>query len=84
MAARVWGLFSLYIYIENLKKKNSCQNPLDRFQYNTTEMFFWWSSSSIVQAIMIRQKIIAAKRRGLFWKIFLFETVRPRASKFGM
>ena len=34
------GLFSLYIYIENLKK-SSCQKPLDRFQYNLAEMFPW-------------------------------------------
>ena len=27
---------------------------------------------------------MAAKGRGLFWKIFLLETVRARASKFGM
>ena len=40
MAARGWSLFSLYIYIENLKK-SSCQKPLDRFQYTLAEMFPW-------------------------------------------
>ena len=35
----VRGLFSLYIYIKI--KKNSCQKPLDRFQYNFAEMFLW-------------------------------------------
>ena len=30
MAARGWGLFSLYIYIEKFKK-TSCQKPLDRY-----------------------------------------------------
>ena len=65
MAARGRGLFSLYIYIENLKK-SSCQKPLDRFQYNFAEMFFWLSSTKIVQAIWIRQKNMAARGRGLF------------------
>ena len=49
------GLFPPYIYIENFKR-SSCQKPLDRFQYNFTEMFLWWSSTKIVQAIWIRQK----------------------------
>ena len=56
MAAREWGLFSLYIYIENLKK-SSCQKSLDRFQYNLAEMFPWWPFTKIVQAVMIWQKI---------------------------
>ena len=55
MAARGRGLFSLYIYIENFKK-SSCQEPLDRFQYNFAEMFLWLSSTKIVQAIWIRKK----------------------------
>ena len=55
MAARGRGLFSLYIYIENLKK-SSCQKPLDRFPYTFAEMFLWWPSTKIVQAIWIRQK----------------------------
>ena len=55
MAARGRGLFSLYIYKENLKKP-SCQKPLDQFQYNLVEMFLWWPTTKIVQAIMIRQK----------------------------
>ena len=55
MAARGWGLFSLYICIENFKK-SSCQKPLDRFQYNFAEMFLWLFSTKIVQAIWIRQK----------------------------
>ena len=55
MAARGRGLFSLYIYIENLKK-SSCQKPLGRFPYNFAEMFLWRSSSKIIQAIWIGQK----------------------------
>ena len=55
MAARGWSLFSLYIYIENLKK-SSCQKPLDRFQYTLAEMFLWWPFTKIVQAVMICQK----------------------------
>ena len=49
------GLFSLYIYVENLKK-SSYQKPLERLQYNVAEMFLWWSCTKIVQAIWIRQK----------------------------
>ena len=57
------GLFSLYIYIENLKK--SCrQKPQDWFQYNFTEMFPWWPFTKIVQAVMICQKNMAATARG--------------------
>ena len=55
MAARGWSLFSLYIYIENLKK-SSCQKPLDRFQYNLAGMFLWWPSTKVVQAVMIVKK----------------------------
>ena len=40
MAPSGRGLFSLYIYIENLKK-SSCRKPLDRFQYNLAEMSLW-------------------------------------------
>ena len=65
MAARGRGLFSLYIYIENFKK-SSCHKPLDRFQYNFTEMFLWWSCCKIVQAIWIRQKKWPPEGRGLF------------------
>ena len=65
MATRgVQGLFSLYIYIENLKK--SCQKPQDWFQYNFTEMFPCWPFTKIVQAIMILQKNLASRGRGLF------------------
>ena len=35
-----WGLFSLYIYIENLKK-SSYQKPLEQLQYYVAEMFLW-------------------------------------------
>ena len=52
---RVRGLFSIYIYIENLKK--SCrQKPQDWFQYNSTEMFPWWPFTKIVQTVMICEK----------------------------
>ena len=40
MAARGSSLFSLDIYIENLKK-STCQKPLDRLQYNFAKMFPW-------------------------------------------
>ena len=50
-----WGLFSLYIYIEYLKK-SSCQKPMDRFQYNLADMFPWWPFTKIVQVIVICQK----------------------------
>ena len=52
MAARGRGLFSLSIYIDNLKK-SSCQKPLDQFQYNLSDMFPWWPFTKIVQAVMI-------------------------------
>ena len=55
MATRGRGLFSLYIFIENLKK-SSCQKPLDRFHYNLAKMFPWWPSTKIVQVIVIHQK----------------------------
>ena len=55
MASRGRGLFSLNIFMENLKK-SSCQKPLERLQYNLAEMFLWWSSTKIVQVIRIRQK----------------------------
>ena len=48
MAARGWGLFSLYIYIENVKK-NSCQKPLNRFEYYLAGMFLWGPSTKIVR-----------------------------------
>ena len=38
MTARGRGLYSQYIYTEELKK-SSCQKPPDRFQYNLAEMF---------------------------------------------
>ena len=65
MAARGWGLFSLY-YLHRKLKKSSCQKPLDRFQYNFAEIFLWWSSTKIVQAIWISSKNMAARGRGLF------------------
>ena len=55
MAARGRGLFSLYIYIENLKK-SSLKKQLDRFKYNLAEMFPWWPFTKIVQAVMVCQK----------------------------
>ena len=53
------GLIFLYIYID----KSSCQKPPDRFQYNFAKMLSWWPSTKIVQAFMIRQKIMAASGR---------------------
>ena len=77
-------LFSLYIYIENLKK-SSCQKPLDRFQYNLAEMFPWWPFTKIVQAIMVCQKTWPLVGGAFFpyisilkpIMIFLSETTRP-------
>ena len=37
-------------------KKSSCQERLDRFQYNLAEMFPWWPFTKIVQAVTICQK----------------------------
>ena len=49
------GLFSLYIYIENMKK--SCrQKSQDWFQYNSAEMFPWWPFTKIVQAVWFVKK----------------------------
>ena len=63
MAARGRGLFSLYIYLEKIKK-SSCQKPLDRFLYNLAGMFLWWPSTKFVQAVMIRYMAV----RG--WSLF--------------
>ena len=72
------GLFSLYIYIENLKNllvRNHWKDCNimwqkcsfgDRFPYNFAEMFLWWSSTKIVQAIWIRQKTWPPGGWGLF------------------
>ena len=48
-------IFPIYLVYKKLWK-SSCQNPLDRIQFNTAEMFLWWPSTKIVQGIMIRQK----------------------------
>ena len=48
-------IFPIYLY-RKLEKKSSCQKPLDRFQYNSAEMFPWWPFTKIVQAVMICQK----------------------------
>ena len=45
------GLFSLYVYIENLKNLSETTGPI---QYNLAELFLWWPSTKIVQAVMIR------------------------------
>ena len=84
MAARGWGLFSLYIYIEKLEK-SSCQKPLDRFHYNLAKMFPWWPSTKIVQVIVICQKTWPLRVELIFpiylyrklEKIFLSETTGP-------
>ena len=70
----VRGLFSLYtcIYIENLKK-SSRQKPPDWFQYNFAEMFPWWPFTKIVQVVMICQKNMAARGRGLFSQYIYIE-----------
>ena len=77
MAARGRGLFYLYIYIENFKKK-SCQKLLDQFQYNMAEIILWWPSTKIFQAIMIRQKNMAA--RG--WDLFSLSVYIEKKKKF--
>ena len=41
MAARGWGLFSLYIYIENFKNLLVRNNWTDFHLYNFAEMFLW-------------------------------------------
>ena len=52
------GFFSFYIYIENFKK-NSCQKPLNRFQYNFDRMIFWLPDTKTVQTVMIRKNMAA-------------------------
>ena len=39
---------------------------MDQFQYNLAGMFLWWPSTKIVQAVLIPQKNMAARGRGLF------------------
>ena len=89
VAARGWGLFSLYSYIENIKK-SPCQEPLVQFQYNLAEIFLWWPSTKIVQIIMILRKH-GRQGAGLVFplylyrkllKIFLSETTRPISIQF--
>ena len=64
MAARGWSSFSIYIYIESLKK-SSCQKPLDRFQYNLVEMFLWWAITDCLSRHDL-SKTMAARGWGLF------------------
>ena len=42
---------------------------MDRFQYHLAAMFLWWPSTKIVQVVMICQKNVASRVRGL---IFLY------------
>ena len=62
MATRGRGLFSLYIYIKNLKIFS--KKSLDRVQCNLARMLLW--STKIVQAFMIRQKTWPQGGRSLF------------------
>ena len=53
------GLFSLYIYIENFK--TSRQKPLDRFQYNKTEISIYqkyWTIMFLLIIFIIYTKIL--------------------------
>ena len=73
MAAWGWGLFSLYIYIENFK------NVLIINQwtaFNMAGMFLWWASTKIVQA-----KNMAARGRGLFSLYIYIENFRNLLSE---
>ena len=63
MAARGWNSFSLYIYIESLKK--SYQKPLDLFQFNLAEMFPWWPFTGCLSRHDL-SKTMAARGQGLF------------------
>ena len=74
MAARERGLFSLYIYIENLI--NLLVKPLDRLPYNFAEMFLWWLSTKIVQAIWISQKTWLPGGRGSFSLYIYIENLK--------
>ena len=65
MAARGWGLFSLYIYIENFKNL-LVRNHWTDFNIIFSELFLWGSSTKIVQAIWIRQKTWPPGVQGLF------------------
>ena len=71
MAARGRGLFSLYIYIVNLKK-SSCQERLDQFQYNMAEMFPWWPSTKIIQAVMTCRKTWQLGWEGVLISLYIY------------
>ena len=60
-------LFSLFIDIENLKKKKKkfLSETTGLMHYNLAELFLWWPSTKIVQVIMNRQKH-GRRGRGLF------------------
>ena len=60
----VGPIFPIYLYRK--LEKSSCQKPLDQFHYNLAKMFPWWPCTKIVQVIVIRQKNMAARGRGLF------------------
>ena len=57
-------IFSIYLYRKQYK--SFCQKPLDRFQYNSSEILLWRPSTKIVQAMTICEKHVAAWGRGLF------------------
>ena len=61
-----WAGLIFPIYLYRKFKKSSYQKPLERLQYNVTEMFLWWSCTKIVQAIWNSSKNMAARGRGLF------------------
>ena len=79
MAARGRGLFSLYIYIENLKIFLS--ETTERFPYNFAEMFLWRSSTKIIQAIWICQKNMATRGQGLFSLYIFIENFKNLLAK---
>ena len=70
MAARVLGLFSLYIYIENLSETTG---PISIYFGRNV---FLVTSTKIAQAIVIRQKNMAARGRGLFSLYTYIENIK--------
>ena len=57
-------LYRYYLYRK--LKKSSCKKLLDRVQCNLAGMLLWWPSTKLVQALMICQKNMATRLRGLF------------------
>ena len=74
MATRGRGSFSLYIYIENLKK-SSCQKPLDQLLFNFAEIFLCDSVPRLFKPFGL-SKNMAARGWGLFSLYIFIENLK--------